>query len=58
MNELEWLNDIQWQDLQKPAESIEGETFYTVYMADFLRMPTLNFVDLSTIDPSIQALLN
>jgi hypothetical protein len=58
MNELEWLNDIQWQDLEKPTGSIDGETFYTVYMADFLRMPALDFVDLATIDPSIKALLN
>lgn len=58
MNNIDWFHDIQWQDLKQPPEDVRGETMYTVYMADFLRMPYVDFRELATLDPAINALLN
>jgi hypothetical protein len=58
MNDTDWFHDIQWQDLKQPTEDIRGEAMYTVFMADFLRMPYVDFRELATLDPAIRALLN
>jgi hypothetical protein len=56
--EQQWMNDIQWEDVTRPLESLGEEEIYTLRMGDFLQMPDVDFVALSSYDPHIRALMN
>jgi hypothetical protein len=40
------------------TESIVGEAVYTIYMADLLKMPDVNFNEVAVVDGHVRALLN
>ncbi len=58
MEKNSWINDLHAMDSQKPSEDVRGETMYTLYQKDFLRMPAVEFSDLAELDPDIRSLLN
>ena len=58
MNELNWIHQIQWQDVSKPLTELKEEDLYTLYMGDFLNMPEVDYFELVHIDPMVRALLN
>lgn len=58
MNDQSWINDIQWDDDVMPVEPVGDEEIYTLQMADFLRMPDVDFKELASFDPHIRALMN
>lgn len=57
-NKPSWLEGLHKLDTKKPMTAIDGETVYTVYLADFLKMPDVNFWELSKHDVAVRALFN
>ncbi len=58
MNNHDWINDLNWQDLSAAPEHIEGDEIYTLQSRDFLHMPVINFLELAAVDPDVRALMN
>jgi len=58
MNELNWISELQWQDVSRPLQELKGEAAYTLYIDDFLKMPDVDYEELSAFDPLVKALFN
>jgi hypothetical protein len=58
MNKMDWDKQTCWRETSKPLEGVEGEKIYTIFMADFLRMPGVDFTGQSAFDPALLALFN
>ena len=58
MKNTTWFSDLHTTDTLHPTENVDGEIRYTLYQKDFLQMPTVEFIDLSELDPDLRALLN
>ncbi len=56
--DLYWYQRMHKKDTVKSTENVEGEQIYTVMLADFLRMPDVNFNDVACIDEHVRSLLN
>ena len=58
MNDREWINEVHRLDAAVPEEILTLEEAYTLRMGDFLRMPEIDFRQMSAIDPHLKALMN
>jgi hypothetical protein len=58
MNNQSWINQIVWNEKLAPMENLDNEVIYTLYLADFLKMPEVPYKELVEIDLDLRALLN
>lgn len=57
-NEMEWIHSMQKKDTLAPEERNVGEMIYTLTLADFRKMPDVNFFDIATMDAHVRSLFN
>lgn len=53
-----WDLDLRWKETSFPAQSVQDEEMYTLYLGDFLKMPDLDYRELSKFDAMIKSLFN
>lgn len=57
-NELNWLQGMHQKDTLVPVRNLQGETVYTIYLADFFKMPDVNFHAAAAVDVYLKSLFN
>ncbi len=57
-NELDWFREMHQEDTLAPALEMQGERIYTLFMADFYKMPEVNFHDVAQVDTHLKSLFN
>lgn len=57
-NELDWFRGMHFVDSAAPAVDTGGEAIYTLYMADFLKMPDVNYREVASVDLNLRSLFN
>ena len=57
-NEMEWLDGMYYKDTIAPGGYLKGEMVYTMYLADFFRVPDVNFRDVALVDVHLKSLFN
>lgn len=57
-NELDWFYEMHKKDTVSPERDMNGETIYTLFLADFFKMPDVNFHDVAMVDAHLKSLFN
>lgn len=58
MEDQNWDEQFEWTDLNQQLYGLVEEEVYTIYMADFFKMPDVDFKELAQLDPYVRALFN
>ncbi|MCG3203866.1 MAG: hypothetical protein KCHDKBKB_00543 [Elusimicrobia bacterium] len=56
--EANWILAMQRRDTSIPENPSEGELIYTLFLSDFIRIPHVDYRNLSVVDAQIQTLFN
>jgi hypothetical protein len=58
MKDTRWLDGMHQLDTFASLEEAQGEQVYTLFLRDFLKMPPVDFSQVSSTDVAVRSLFN